>query len=671
MKMLKKITAFVMALALMVSMVPATTQAAVKNKTPKISATKKTIKVGQTIKLKIKKNGVKKIKATTWKVNKKAIVSLKSKNKTSVKIIAKKEGTVKVTAKVKYQKKGSKKLYSKKLTCKVNVEKISTSIKPTVIPAVKPTQIPVKPTITASPEITKQPTAEPTIEPTVKPTLDPLEEPIVTKISDKQGNEIGFTQRSDYLYVEQGEFSSIEDRIPDAENFKMEIVYKGKKCQDITVNNIDYYTSMSDNNEKYAVIYISLLWEGERYTKSYNVYLASEDINEISGSFTRFSEVWEQYIEFKNTESDITYETFSREDGSYKIWLPSGNYEVLVGNVKLGEVDVETETDVKYDIHADLCDVKVKIQTQNGYLVKNKWIGLYKNSEYLENPQTGEDGTYFRYLLEGEYSIYGDETVKEHYPFTVSRDKTEYVFTLPVCKISGKVYNFSELWADYSFKLKTDNYSTTVQSDSNGNYEAYVPAAEYSTELMYVNLDGEKFLSQTIQGETFTVNGDDEQKDIHFKYTLVTNEILQNVGFTSVTIYDSSKKIVSGIFSAYCKENSFKDYLLAGETYYFRDDKSGFRVGSLTIGENEETTNYTVDCRLYTISGKITGITSEHICIRNMYDEKRYITNEEGVYSVQVPKGTYEIVCDGDTEKVVGTVTVEDADLPEQNFSYK
>ena len=93
-----------------------------KAKKPVLAATKKTVYVGKTYTLKVKKNGTKKIVKTKWKASNSKIVSLSKKKSTSVKIKAKKTGTAKITATVSYQRKGKKKTYKTKCTCTITTK---------------------------------------------------------------------------------------------------------------------------------------------------------------------------------------------------------------------------------------------------------------------------------------------------------------------------------------------------------------------------------------------------------------------------------------------------------------------------------------------------------------------------------------------------------------------
>ena len=117
MKAFIKISTIILISSFIVS-VPQEVQAAKKN-SPSMAAKTKKVQVGKAAKIKIKKNKIKKIIKTTWTTNNKNIVELRAKKKTSVMIIVKDTQTVKIKAKVKYRRKGSKKIYTQKLTCKI------------------------------------------------------------------------------------------------------------------------------------------------------------------------------------------------------------------------------------------------------------------------------------------------------------------------------------------------------------------------------------------------------------------------------------------------------------------------------------------------------------------------------------------------------------------------
>ena len=148
----KGFVAHLLAAAMLVSAVGGMGQADVSAaaKAPKLSATAKTISVGKSFTLKVKKNGVK-ITKTTWKTNKKKVAAISKAAKTSVKVTGKKDGKATITGTVKY--KAGKKSATKKLTCKVTVKKAE--VTPTVAPtqAVTPTAAPTAvPVATATPK---------------------------------------------------------------------------------------------------------------------------------------------------------------------------------------------------------------------------------------------------------------------------------------------------------------------------------------------------------------------------------------------------------------------------------------------------------------------------------------------------------------------------------------
>ena len=141
-KKFAKVTALAMAVAMLVSLVPADSVAAKKAKKPKLVKSVK-VTVKKTKKIKIK--NTKKIKKTKWSIKSKKIAAISKKKKTSVVVKGKKAGkSTTLTAKVTL--KGKKKTL--KLKCKVKVIKMDEKIsKPTDKSTPKPTQkITPKPT---------------------------------------------------------------------------------------------------------------------------------------------------------------------------------------------------------------------------------------------------------------------------------------------------------------------------------------------------------------------------------------------------------------------------------------------------------------------------------------------------------------------------------------------
>lgn len=96
---------------------------AASKKKPTLNVKKKTLywnKAGKkNYTLKMKKNKVRMIIATTWKTSKKSVVALSKKKETSVRLTAKKKGKATITATVKYVPAKKWEVKTAKLTCKV------------------------------------------------------------------------------------------------------------------------------------------------------------------------------------------------------------------------------------------------------------------------------------------------------------------------------------------------------------------------------------------------------------------------------------------------------------------------------------------------------------------------------------------------------------------------
>lgn len=154
---LKRFTARLLAAALVVTTIGGSltvSDVSAAAKAPKLSAKNKTVNVGKSFKLKLKKKGIK-IKKTTWKTNKKKVAAISKSKKTSVKVTAKSAGDAKITATVKYTV--GKKAAAKKLVCKVKVTEAKQEVIPTATVPVHSGGTPTNPPVLA----TEGPTATP------------------------------------------------------------------------------------------------------------------------------------------------------------------------------------------------------------------------------------------------------------------------------------------------------------------------------------------------------------------------------------------------------------------------------------------------------------------------------------------------------------------------------
>lgn len=154
---LKRFTARLLAAALVVTAIGGSltvSDVSAAAKAPKLSAKNKTVNVGKSFKLKLKKKGIK-IKKTTWKTNKKKVAAISKSKKTSVKVTAKSAGDAKITATVKYTV--GKKAAAKKLACKVKVTEAKQEVIPTATVPVHSGGTPTNPPVLA----TEGPTATP------------------------------------------------------------------------------------------------------------------------------------------------------------------------------------------------------------------------------------------------------------------------------------------------------------------------------------------------------------------------------------------------------------------------------------------------------------------------------------------------------------------------------
>lgn len=189
--LLKKALAATLAVAMVVTAVGVqtdTAQAKTKAKKITLSATKKTMKVGATFKLKVKKvKPAKASKAVTWKTSNKKIATVSKKGV----VKAKKKGSVVITA----VSKSNKKVKAK---CKITVKKKSTTpstdptIAPSTVPSTAPSAAPsaspsTDPNASVSPSGDPNASTDPNTPTSPDPSDDPQEETYTVTVEAGEG----------------------------------------------------------------------------------------------------------------------------------------------------------------------------------------------------------------------------------------------------------------------------------------------------------------------------------------------------------------------------------------------------------------------------------------------------------------------------------------------------
>ena len=230
-KQIRKLTAGVLSLSLMVTSlsVPATGEA--KAKKPVLSSSKKTMQVGEEKTIRVKDVKKSRISSLTLKTSGKSVVKVKKKSKTKFTVTAKKVGTATVTAKVKLKRRiAGKRNYSLKL--KVTVVKPDESTKSTPGTETVPTASAVTaspgteavPEATGTPEPTAAPVPAVTPEPTEKPiqkvevnTQEELEAALQNAVAEQADTELTIGQKTRNLTIPSWNYNMI-DLIVDAPN---------------------------------------------------------------------------------------------------------------------------------------------------------------------------------------------------------------------------------------------------------------------------------------------------------------------------------------------------------------------------------------------------------------------------------------------------------------------
>lgn len=284
MRLSKKSLAVATSMALVVSTL--TFQPAEAAKKPKLSKTKATLKVGQTLKLTVK-NAKKKAKVS-WKTSKKSVAKITkktTKGKAYAKIKAVKKGSAKITASYKAGK------TKKKLYCKITVKKKTTKATPTPTqntsggsnvqststPTPAPTNRPADPTAT--------PTATPVPTPTVKPTFAPA------------------TQ--DYEFFNEYTLGYKSNRI---------VAYKDGKSQKLEDAGVPIYNQKTDNI--FAQHIENNNWYDDKITLTQPISYTTNDgvVHEVGSMLTNFN-FWADPAAIDNSENDGKLYVYGTTEG--------------------------------------------------------------------------------------------------------------------------------------------------------------------------------------------------------------------------------------------------------------------------------------------------------------------------------------------------------------------
>lgn len=153
------------------------------------------------------------------------------------------------------------------------------------------------------------------------------------------------------------------------------------------------------------------------------------NLYEVTGTLYRGEGIaWEEqnigFSKKKESGPGICYGTDSGEDGKYSIYLPAGNYEVMVNNSQIGTLEV-TNKDVTKDIVCNFYKVSGTLYQKIGVPWTDKYIDLYDETgeNYVYTTYTDENGTYVFYVAPGSYKIkvsdgMGNEEVVENVEVT-------------------------------------------------------------------------------------------------------------------------------------------------------------------------------------------------------------------------------------------------------------
>lgn len=220
-----------------------------------------------------------------------------------------------------------------------------------------------------------------------------------------------------------------------------------------------------------------------------------------------------------------------------------------------------------------------------------------------------------------------------------------------------------------------ENHNMTIWTEEeDGSYETYLPAGTYSFNIQ--ENDAKK--------KTIVITDSDIQQNLNYSYPMVKrnkrniyrvkkgqqfDQDLNMENSMSLQIVAESNEDYS-LETVWPEDGSYQCYLPGPGTY--KVTYGGTAVDTFTVG-NDPVTNYDIVCKLYLVSGTITGLRDAFGSICFYSEEDRYMWAETRTFDASkgemkffayLPAGTYQYVAFFNETQKMGSLTVS-GDMPD------
>lgn len=369
------------------------------------------------------------------------------------------------------------------------------------------------------------------------------------------------------------------------------------------------------------------------------------------------------------------------DEGRYEAYLePDTIYNLMYGEgIRAGTVQTG-KTDFVKDVTIGVTKIKGTLKTKSGGVVSNiQRMNFYTADETLAATAYSERGTYSVDLKPGTYTIKIETELydEEHRQIDLTLDQKLTVgsenqitdIITPFYKVSGIIYNNSDIWCGKVKIYNSENHSMMIWTEEeDGSYETYLPAGTY-----FFNIQ-----ENDAKKKTIAVTDSDIQQNLNYSYPLVKGNIYrvkqgqqfeQELNMENpiyLQIVDEQDNYVETI---YPEEGIYECYVPGPGTYKVK--YGNMVVDSIIVdSDRDPVTSYDIVCKLYLVSGVVTGVRDMKYVYNDLLfcsEEGKYIWTNKGTpdfskreqpFFVLLAEGTYRYEASFNDDKKVGDLTI-------------
>lgn len=380
------------------------------------------------------------------------------------------------------------------------------------------------------------------------------------------------------------------------------------------------------------------------------------------------------------TDDEGRYEAYLEPDTTYTLVYGEG---IDAGTVRTGKADIEK------NVTLGVSRIKGTLKTKSGGVVADSQkLNFYASDGTLAGVGYAWKGTYSVELKPGVYTIkietelqnedfeYIELTLDQKLTVGSENQITDIITTF--YKVSGVIYNNSEIWRDRVEIYDSENHNMTIWTEEeDGSYETYLPAGTY-----FFNIQ-----ENDAKKKTIVITNSDIQQNLNYSYPMVKGNIYrvkQGQRFEQDLNMENpiTLQIVAegnedySLETVWPENGSYQCYVPGPGTYKVK--YGNMVVDTITVdSDRDPVTSYDIVCKLYLVSGVVTGVRDMKYVYNNLRlfsEEGDYIWTETKVpdfskkeqqFFVLLTEGTYryEAYFNGDMKEGNLTVSGDKADV--------